>query len=158
MIHLFAWYRLVLLFFYLNTLGKQSYHSSMHYPSCTKLKYHVKVPWRPGYVALIKCALIHFYRIYFWHGSTVYCSWPCLFTVYHGYIRIRNIFYIWEICFFDLQVFLQLSHLWTKSFIILPWSLKSISTKSISVKSIRMKSMYLNPHHSFIPHTLWGIF
>ena len=46
-----------------------------------------------------------FYRIYFWHGSTVYCSWPCLFISEHEYTRPRKILYILEISLFDLYVF-----------------------------------------------------
>ena len=130
----------------------QLYHSSMHCPSCARLEYHVKVPWRPRYVALIKFALIHFYRIYFWHGSTMYCSWPCLFTVDHGYTHLRKILYIWPCltsrCFSN-------SCIHKPSFSIMPWSLKSISTKSITIKE---KSMYFGPRHSFEPHTLVGIY
>ena len=63
---------------------------------------HWCIPLRPGYAALIKCAHIHFWRIYFWHGSTMYCSWPCFFTTEHGYTHLRKILYMWEISLFYL--------------------------------------------------------
>ena len=94
---------------------------------------NIKVPWRPVYVALIKCALICFYKIYFLHGYTMYCSWPCLFTAEHGYTLLRKISYIWEISCLVCRCFSN-SCVHKPSFSITPWSLKSIITKSVIMK------------------------
>ena len=72
----------------------------------------IKMPCQSTMKTWICCThemcIICFYIIYFWHGSTVYYSWPCLFTAEHGYTHLRKIFYIREISLFELQVFLWL--------------------------------------------------